>query len=222
MDNQASTVEAIFSGKQAQKRRKLDFVPSKQSTPFHVTKPNASNPQKESASFDTSEPFKPRPRNSNVAPVEKSPTDPTRYLEWAAAKKIGPGFYNEGNSCYLNSTLQCLMYLPPLVQLLLKENILQLSASSSALTPTNTPPRLVVELFRALVKEVHCPSPPKALSPRGMVASIRRVGRQFKPLRQVRLYMHSKYYVRCIYMLVKGTIIIDSPCDAGDLTHRGQ
>lgn len=33
---------------------------------------------------------------------------------------MGPGFRNLGNTCFLNATLQCLSYLPPLAQHLLK------------------------------------------------------------------------------------------------------
>ncbi|CAN0285228.1 unnamed protein product, partial [Scytosiphon promiscuus] len=40
-------------------------------------------------------------------------------LTWRRACKIGPGFENMRNTCYLNSILQCLSYLPPLAQHLL-------------------------------------------------------------------------------------------------------
>lgn len=62
----------------------------------------------------------------------------TEYLVWKTIGRVGPGFNNLGNTCkpqelqsdvyhmlcdilgYFNSTLQCLMYLPPLVQLCAK------------------------------------------------------------------------------------------------------
>ena len=40
-------------------------------------------------------------------------------LEWKEAKKIGAGLYNLGNTCFLNSTLQCLLYAPLLNNYLL-------------------------------------------------------------------------------------------------------
>ncbi|CAM9900400.1 unnamed protein product, partial [Sphacelaria rigidula] len=40
-------------------------------------------------------------------------------LTWKAVTRVGPGLHNLGNTCFLNATLQCLSYLPPLAQHLL-------------------------------------------------------------------------------------------------------
>lgn len=43
---------------------------------------------------------------------QKSPID----LNWCKIRKTGIGLLNLGNNCYLNATLQCLAYTPPLSQ----------------------------------------------------------------------------------------------------------
>lgn len=40
-------------------------------------------------------------------------------LQWSKIRKIGIGLLNLGNNCYLNATLQCLAYTPPLSQWLI-------------------------------------------------------------------------------------------------------
>jgi ubiquitin C-terminal hydrolase len=41
------------------------------------------------------------------------------YLEWRGIFSLGAGYYNMSNTCFMNSVLQCLIYSPPLVNLLL-------------------------------------------------------------------------------------------------------
>lgn len=55
----------------------------------------------------------------------------SEYMQWISASKPGPGLLNHGNTCYLNSTIQCLLHTPPLAQLLLKKSSLAMRGLSS-------------------------------------------------------------------------------------------
>jgi uncharacterized UBP type Zn finger protein len=66
-----------------------------------------------------SQPLKEIPINHNV----KAPLFNKSKLSsnWKFTRKIGPGFINGQNTCFLNSVLECLTYTPPLAQYLLTE-----------------------------------------------------------------------------------------------------
>ena len=56
---------------------------------------------------------------------------------WRKIYKIGPGLENAGNTCFLNSVLQCLTYTPPLINYLLSKQHSSLCTLSRGGLPTD-------------------------------------------------------------------------------------
>jgi len=159
--------------KQLKKRRKIEFTQSRKAQSSCLTDP---------LSGEHSQTF-----SKKVQPIKNqqlglfSPLIVEHNLHWKKIYRVGPGFYNEGNTCFLNSTLQCLLYQAPFAQILLTES----EDILSRLQKHDNKLKSIIELFTILVREVwqnlqRGPS----ISPKGLVTSIRRVGKQFKPFRQ--------------------------------------
>jgi ubiquitin carboxyl-terminal hydrolase 36/42 len=124
----------------------------------------------------------------------------TKYLRWNSLHRVGPGFHNEGNTCFLNSTLQCLLYLAPFSQCLLDESALALKNISKANTDERKHERTVIELYNNLVKDVWQGSHAgRAIAPKGMISCIRRVGKQFKPFRQEDAHEYLRQLLDCMH-----------------------
>lgn len=138
------------------------------------------------------------------------PAIAVKYTRWLKINRVGPGFFNDGNTCYLNSTLQCLVHTPALAQILQLEPRSVLKGLGIVANAQDSKDgrdkdfnlhanRSVLQHFQNLVCEVWSNSSSRTISPRGMVASIRRVGRQFKPLRQEDAHEYLRQLLDCMH-----------------------
>ncbi|KAG9412021.1 Ubiquitin carboxyl-terminal hydrolase 36 [Aphanomyces cochlioides] len=134
-----------------------------------------------------------RPENAGTAPVKgsvktantskttaassSSLTDEIRALVlWTQPRKIGPGLMNLGNTCYLNSVLQCLAYSPAFAQYLV-------SRPASATSKTQQGFHAERSMTR-LLAQIHSPTTPRVIQPREIVMSLKQIAKGFRIGRQ--------------------------------------
>ncbi|KAG3164908.1 hypothetical protein PC128_g20026 [Phytophthora cactorum] len=129
-----------------------------------------------------------------------------RMLAWQHSKKIGPGFANLGNTCYLNSVLQCLTYTPCFAQFLLDKEVFA-SFNNGALPSTGNNSSKFSKKFgkhglngnggnasgngfcsvRAmsrLLQSVHGNNAVRVLQPKELVMNVRHISKSFRIGRQ--------------------------------------
>jgi ubiquitin C-terminal hydrolase len=132
----------------------------------------------------------PRASNEDVNIGLFPPSLVAMNQKWRTVVRVGPGLYNHGNTCFLNSTLQCLLHTPSLVQ------ILQQNAQEALRGLKKNGESTILEYFQKLVIEAYSTSV-KSISPRSMVQNIRR--RQFRLSRQEDAHEYLRQLLDCMH-----------------------
>ncbi|EQC32072.1 hypothetical protein SDRG_10269 [Saprolegnia diclina VS20] len=100
-----------------------------------------------------------------------------RVVKWKVPRKIGPGLSNLGNTCYLNSVLQCLLYSPALVQYLLPR-------ATAKATPQLKSGFAAEKVMARLIAQMHASNAPRVVQPRELVVNLKQIAKFFRIGRQ--------------------------------------
>lgn len=107
-------------------------------------------------------------------------------LEWPTVGRVGSGLRNLGNTCFLNSVLQCLFYSAPLSLYLLNEH------KRSCLASVNHEHCMLCELLQTF-RNMSCAN--HAQCPSGIVSRLKGIARHFKPGRQEDAHEFLRYFI---------------------------
>ncbi|KAJ1332130.1 hypothetical protein BSLG_008949 [Batrachochytrium salamandrivorans] len=105
---------------------------------------------------------------------------------WIVCKRIGPGLVNLGNTCFLNSVLQCLTYTPPLAESLL------LGLHSPSCRIKSFCAMCAMEMH---IKRCFKSGSSKPIQPRLFVENLRRISRSMRVGRQEDAHEFTRFLI---------------------------
>ncbi len=153
-------------------------------------------------------------------------------MEWKSIKSIGPGLYNHGNTCYINSTLQCLLYIPALAQHLSQEEDEYIAVGGIELKKGQERVSFdALALIARLASHMHGgglqengKNRKAAVIPTEIIRNIRYLGKQFVPGRQEDAHEFLRQFVDKMAesYLVRRRVKSNAPYRLGETTpiHR--
>lgn len=121
------------------------------------------------------------------------------FLAWSRIRPIGPGLSNLGNTCFLNSVLQCLMYTAPLAEFLLaREHSRRCACAKGEFCGLCVLERLTRQAFESGHGSSKSLASCGAIRPVELVSSIRAVARHFRPGRQEDAHEFLRYLLEAM------------------------
>lgn len=136
-------------------------------------------------------------KNADIDLFPKDRLQP--YLKWTRVRSIGPGLINMGNTCFLNSVLQCLFYTCPLAEYLISRE-----HSKRCKCPREEFCGLCV--LERLMQKVHQQSGESVLRPLELVSRIKAVGKHFRPGRQEDSHEFLRLFIETLQKASLGSI----------------
>ncbi|KAM7074665.1 ubiquitin carboxyl-terminal hydrolase 42-like [Ciconia maguari] len=132
-------------------------------------------------------------------------------MDWQQRQRAGAGLHNLGNTCFLNSVLQCLTYTPPLANYLLSREHSQSCRQQGF---------CMMCIMEAHVNEV-LHSSAGAIQPRAVISALTRIGEHFEPGRQEDAHEFLRYTVDAMQRAcLSGSSDLDTSSQATTIIHQ--
>ncbi len=136
------------------------------------------------------------------------------FLKWSRVRPVGPGLSNLGNTCFLNSVLQCLLYTQPLSEYLLaREHSRRCHIPKEEFCGLCAMEHLTQRVFSTREPSIR---------PLEIVGRLKAIGKQFRPGRQEDAHEFLRYLIESLQKsaLSSSTHGLDHRSRETSLIHR--